>query len=350
MNEKYGTPSKRGIGSRTEDKLEYLQRAIEFAERNNVDIVVLAGDIFDKVNPPEKLRVAFLDLLAPLIEKNIHTYIIIGNHDTDTIYHNLAGESSFIRRLGEITKPPYGIPITIVDTHVLIKNFLGLDLLFVAWDKDESIKETLKRYNPAHFVFGHFQAVGATASGTEFHLSGGIEKDAFNKYIYTFLGHIHKFQYTDSWVHVGSIAKMDMGEAQDPKGFIHFKVTHEQFSWDFIEIPDRKFVNLSFTEPAEVDISTGLDVKDAVVKVTCEGSDAWFIHWDITSIPSKLYEAGAYRVVHQFVHINDKVSSTSDFVSQRNYTKMIEDYAETMKRKDLTLLGIEILNQGAICD
>lgn len=333
--------SSRGLGTRTEDKLNYFSLAVNKAIEEEVDLFVIGGDIFDKINPPEKLRVAFLDLVGLLLSKRIYTAILIGNHDTDLFHHNLMGEGSFVKKISTNS------PLYLVNPYLAF-NFLGLDLLFISWtNSDDRIKQIIKE-NPAHFIFGHFGVSGAQASGTEYHITEGIDPNLLTRHIYTFLGHYHRFQYTEHYAFGGSIARVDMGERDDPKGFIFFQVTKDQFSWDFIDINDRKFIDLKFEDPEPVKLD--LDVQGAVVKVTCEGSDAWLIKEDVTTIPNRLYSAGAYKVVHQFIHRNDKVSASIEYYSRKDYSKMVKDYAETLERSDLVDLGLSILYESNTCD
>lgn len=73
-----------GLNSRLSDRLASCGTAIEVATSSKSDVFIIDGDIFDKINPPEKLRKLFIKhVVAPLINFNIPIIINVGNHDTN---------------------------------------------------------------------------------------------------------------------------------------------------------------------------------------------------------------------------------------------------------------------------
>ena len=66
-----------------EDQKYILEQILKIAQEKSVDILLIAGDVYDKSVPGEK-AVQLLDLfLRKLVETGIKTYIISGNHDSD---------------------------------------------------------------------------------------------------------------------------------------------------------------------------------------------------------------------------------------------------------------------------
>ena len=66
-----------------EDQKYILEQILKIAQEKSVDVLLIAGDVYDKSVPGEK-AVQLLDLfLRKLVDTGIKTYIISGNHDSD---------------------------------------------------------------------------------------------------------------------------------------------------------------------------------------------------------------------------------------------------------------------------
>ncbi|MGX7174629.1 metallophosphoesterase family protein [Enterococcus ratti] len=64
-----------------EANLKVLSNIIEEAIINDVDFILFAGDSFHQNRPSLKMQKHFFDQMQRLNEKNIHLYMIFGNHD-----------------------------------------------------------------------------------------------------------------------------------------------------------------------------------------------------------------------------------------------------------------------------
>ena len=69
-----------GLEEREEDFYSQYLRAIDTFIENKVDIVICAGDIFDKARPTPKALNIFAKGLKKLFKNNINFYNIVGNH------------------------------------------------------------------------------------------------------------------------------------------------------------------------------------------------------------------------------------------------------------------------------
>lgn len=66
-----------------DDQRYVLKQVLEVAKKEQVDAIILAGDIYDKSIPSEK-AVALLDeFLRDVAAMQLHAYVITGNHDSD---------------------------------------------------------------------------------------------------------------------------------------------------------------------------------------------------------------------------------------------------------------------------
>ena len=70
------------------DDQEYmLDRLLEIAASRSVDALLIAGDVYDKAIPSEAATRMLDSFLSRLAKRNIRTYMISGNHDSDERLH-----------------------------------------------------------------------------------------------------------------------------------------------------------------------------------------------------------------------------------------------------------------------
>lgn len=68
--------------SMIEDQKYILQQITELADRENPDAVIIAGDVYDKSIPSVEAVNLFDDFLVSLAQRNLHVFVISGNHDS----------------------------------------------------------------------------------------------------------------------------------------------------------------------------------------------------------------------------------------------------------------------------
>lgn len=156
--------------SRMEEQLHVLSEICDLADREAVDMVVVAGDLFDAFNPPVEAVELFYKTLKRLAKNGARPVIAIaGNHDSPDrvdasdplakacgivlIGHPNAVVTPFKLEGGfEITKsdtgfielqlPKFNFPVRVLHTpyanEVRLKQFLGIE------DKGTALHETLK--------------------------------------------------------------------------------------------------------------------------------------------------------------------------------------------------------------
>lgn len=68
--------------SRIEEQEQFLQELCEIVAEEEVDVVLMAGDVFDTVNPPAAAEQLFYEYMAKMTnDKQCQVVIIAGNHD-----------------------------------------------------------------------------------------------------------------------------------------------------------------------------------------------------------------------------------------------------------------------------
>lgn len=62
---------------------------VKYAINNNINLIVIAGDVYEEYNPDEKIIKLFSKVIKYGIDNNIMFRIILGNHDTNGINHSM---------------------------------------------------------------------------------------------------------------------------------------------------------------------------------------------------------------------------------------------------------------------
>lgn len=337
--EKYGKPNADGTNSRLQDKLDAIEQAVKYAIDNEADLFVHLGDVYDKINPSEFLRSKFLRAIKPLIGK-IPIVIVIGNHDTDENVFSLMADDVLLETLQSEDIMIFEDPIEL--------EIEGVEFLIVPWKKDAIIEKELKSTKDK-IVLGHFGVDGAVASGSEFVLSKGISQTLFDRHLYTFLGHYHRYQHTDKFMYVGSIARADFGERNDPKGFVHIKVSGKKVKSKFISTHDRTFFQYTVNEgedPSFNELYNWDSLEGNIVKIIFHGPEDWYLSFNLSEVRHRVVDVlGAHRIFidHKKPGLAKDLSMDIDISS--NWRDGLEFYTSKKKRKDMLKLGEQIINE-----
>jgi len=68
--------------SRLEEQEEFLEDFVDIVKKNNIDLVIIAGDVYDSSNPPARAEKLFYDTLKKISANGERlTLVIAGNHD-----------------------------------------------------------------------------------------------------------------------------------------------------------------------------------------------------------------------------------------------------------------------------
>lgn len=68
--------------SRMDEQEEFLKDFVDIVEKNNIDLIIIAGDVYDNSNPPARAEKMFYDTLKKLSRNGERlTLVIAGNHD-----------------------------------------------------------------------------------------------------------------------------------------------------------------------------------------------------------------------------------------------------------------------------
>lgn len=234
--------------SRIPEQREVLAEILDIAVREQVDYLLVAGDVFDSSSPPAEAEHAVLGFLAQLIGKGIGAVIAGGNHDHPKRLEALRG---LLDPLQIFIRPEPAAPD---DGGIvrLSKNGESAVIAVLPWIPDRLLVDTAKLMLPedqwyaeyaevaggfcagfgAHFdpkainiLMAHLFVQGAQATASEraihtsapFAVSGAYFPASAH---YVALGHLHRPQQVASPApafFAGSTLQLDFGEAGQVK-------------------------------------------------------------------------------------------------------------------------------------
>lgn len=223
--------------SRMDEQEQFLNDFIDLVEEKNIDLVIIAGDVYDTSNPPARAEKMFYDTLKKLSKNGDRlTLVIAGNHDNP---ERLVAAGPLAMEHGIIM---VGTPKTIVQTgeygkHKVLNSGEGFieieingeksvlltvpypsekrlnEVLYGDMDTDEdrlksyserihSLFENLKsnfRHDTINIIVSHLFAMGSEEGGSERSIQLGgsyiVNGSCFPKEAqYVALGHVHKPQ------------------------------------------------------------------------------------------------------------------------------------------------------------
>ncbi|MDU6855769.1 MAG: exonuclease SbcCD subunit D [Clostridiales bacterium] len=229
-----------------EDQAYMLDQLIEYMIQEKIELLIIAGDVYDKSLPNEEAVALFNHFVSQVIGRlEIPTVIIAGNHDSNTRIH--FGSELFASKhlyiVGECEK---GYQQVTIEGSETIDVYL-IPYMEPAYVREIAGDETIKRHDDAMryltrqiekekndratLLVVHAFVAGGDLSDSERRLCAVgtaemVGADCFKPFTYTALGHLHKPQAIGS-EHIrysGSLLKYSISEANQPKCFVKLEI------------------------------------------------------------------------------------------------------------------------------
>jgi exonuclease SbcD len=217
-----------------------LDALIAQVREHEVDVVVLAGDVFDSAAPAASCYSLLTDALVSLSDAGAHVIVTSGNHDSAA---RLGFQSALLRSgITVLTDPAAaGTPVTIDDADGPV-HFYGIPYLEPAivrhrWEGVELrsqaqtlghvmglVRDDLSKRAGRSVVISHCFAAGVEATpGVEREIRQGsldvVPLSVFDGPDYVALGHIHGRQtLSDRVRYAGAPLHYSFGEGDKPRG------------------------------------------------------------------------------------------------------------------------------------
>jgi DNA repair protein SbcD/Mre11 len=269
---------------RTADLRTAVERVAAYCKQENVDVLLVAGDLFSELARPDGLREAihhWQEVFREFLETGGTVLTLTGNHDNEsfcqTLVHAMTLASPTVGKPGE-TVPPGRLYLAAEPTFLRLQDRLGgYDVQFVmmpyptpsrflkgeaglkygspeeknkllvsAWaDALRDIRAHPRYDSKAPAVLGaHVHVHGSSVGPSLFRITSEEDvvvegADLPKQFDYVALGHIHKPQYLGE-KHVrycGSIERMDLGEQGDQKGVVIVEIGPDGRKDDPVVLP-----------------------------------------------------------------------------------------------------------------
>lgn len=221
-----------------EDQSFILNKISEAALAEQVDAVVIAGDIYDRSAPSAEAVALMDDFLTGLVQKKIPVLMIGGNHDSPEriAFANeiLAEQGLYIA--GTYQEPPrtfvledaYG-PVHFVMLPFVKSSLVGEENAAAAVAHILGKMPVRPTENGRYVLITHFFVTGTggeqpeLSDSEEAGMAGGLDSvpaSLFTGFSYVALGHIHKPQHMGGGriYYAGSPLKYSFSEWKTPKG------------------------------------------------------------------------------------------------------------------------------------
>lgn len=195
--------------SMLDDQRYILKQILEHVAEEHPDVVILAGDIYDKPVPPAEAVQLFDQFLCGLAEQGVEVMIISGNHDSA---ERIAFGGKLMEHSGVHVSPVYDgdvKPVELEDAYGIVQFFL---LPFIkpihvrrcyAEEEIESYTDAMRtaishmerNADARQVLVTHQFVTGAERSDSEEISVGGtdnVDVTVFDGFDYVALGHIHR--------------------------------------------------------------------------------------------------------------------------------------------------------------
>ncbi|GAA0369426.1 exonuclease SbcCD subunit D [Microbispora corallina] len=208
----------------------FVDHLVETAREERVDVVVVAGDVYDRALPPVDAVALCNEALARLKALGVHTVLISGNHDSAV---RLGFGADLMERVHLRTDPGRAwVPVVVGDVAFFGIPYLEPEIVKGPWELAERSHTAALTYamdrvraHPARrkVVLAHAFVTGGEASDSERDISVGgvahVPLAAFSGVDYAALGHLHGRQTMSETVrYSGSPIAYSFSEAGQRKG------------------------------------------------------------------------------------------------------------------------------------
>ncbi|BCL33666.1 exonuclease subunit SbcD [Nostoc sp. MS1] len=328
-----------GLNTRLEDFVNTLSVCIDRALGDPVDLVIFGGDAFPDATPPPYVQEAFASQFRRLVDAQIPTVLLVGNHDQHS--QGQGGASlNIYRTLGV---PGFVVGDRLMTHHIQTRNG-KVQVITLPWltrstlmTRQETeglalaevnqllterlqvvIEGEIRRLDPdvPTVLLAHLMADNANL-GAERYLAVGkgftlplslLTRPCFD---YVALGHVHRHQNLNKSnnppvIYPGSIERVDFSEEKEDKGYVMIELEKGNVHWEFCPLPVRSFRTI------EVDVSKADDPQAAIVKAIAK--------YDIQDAVVRLI----YKLRSEQMDVIDNASLHTALSSAHTYTIQAE--------------------------
>ncbi len=264
-----------GVHSRLRDFLASLDRLVDEAIDQQIDLVLFCGDAFKNREPSETHQNALARRLKKLSDAGIKVFLLVGNHDLPNaigksnaldIYRTLQVPGITVGRVPQIypidTKKGRvqiaAIPYPSRSSWLSRSDKSGKSISELEEEMAANLaavaRQLAAQINPdiPAVLCAHITVDGAVAGSEKCIMVGrdlavpasALQHDPFS---YVALGHIHRHQVVAEnppVVYSGSLDRIDFGEEKEKKGYVIVELDNAHCSYRFCELSTRPFITV----------------------------------------------------------------------------------------------------------
>jgi len=305
-----------GLSTRLSDFLKVLDKLVDYALNDSVDLVLFCGDAYRSRDPSQTHQREFAKRMGRLAANGIAVFLLVGNHDLPNamgransveIFDTLAVQNIYIGgRPGT-----YRLSTKSGDVQVVALPWARRSALLAKEDAknltaeqvNEKLQQTLTNIlahevdlldNSVPAVLAGHVSVSTARTGSErtmlvgqdyFMLHSSLSRPELD---YVALGHIHRRQVLSEnppMVYAGSLERVDFGDEDNEKGFYVVELDtsksagERMLSYDFHPVSARRFLTVEVDANSDDPTSTVLaaiakkDIADAIVRLIIKVSE-----------------------------------------------------------------------------
>jgi DNA repair exonuclease SbcCD nuclease subunit len=275
---------------RGHDFLANYATALEPALTGEVDIVVHAGDVFDRPSIAPSVAYQALEPLRRIADRGVPVFIVPGNHERSRLPHarfaahpcvNVFDRPrTFVAEVRGRKIAIAGFPYERRDVRA---RFAGL------------VQETACRRESTalRLLCMHHCFEGATVGPADYTFTTAADvvraRDVSSQFAAVLSGHIHRHQVLTTdlagrplaapVLYPGSIERTSIAETDEPKGFVIVRVSQASVRWEFRRLPARPMIRRDVAaggmSPASLESAVRAIIDcappDAVVSIRVDG-------------------------------------------------------------------------------
>jgi len=311
-----------GLNARGMDFLSSFKNIVDIAVKKKVNVLLVVGDFFTRVNPHPRYLLEVMKDLKKLSRANVITIFVSGNHETPKMVTtvnplSLLGQIDNVYVFLEPTSIEIdGIDFVCVPAPPLFDEIKDLfnPLLQLALKNSKSERKILA----AHLPLG--QASISSERTLESFIGECVDaKQISDKFMYAALGHMHKFQQLKHEgmpiVYSGSSERYEWGEEGDDKFAVLIEIA-DNVEISPIKLPVRNMLtiidqNCSGLSAVKINKlvleaigNNKREIKDSLVRIKLDNIDIdeyRLIDWNIIKQSLSEYEAFDFKLQPQTV-------------------------------------------------
>jgi DNA repair exonuclease SbcCD nuclease subunit len=297
---------------RGHDFFANYERALEPVQRGEVDVVVHAGDVFDRPTVAPSLAYQAYEPLRRVAELGIPVLVVPGNHERSRLPHRRLLAHPNIH----VFEGPRTVVITARGADVAFSGFpyerRDVRAQFPALLEQTGWRDTATR---RRVLCVHHCVEGATVGPADYVFTTANDvirhRDIPREFAAVFTGHVHRHQVLSSdlegrrlttpVLYPGSVERTAFAEAEETKGFmvVHLSLADSParaIDWEFRPLPARPMHRLDLVAAEDVQALVSA-VHEAIAAVEGDAVLTLRVHGELTDAHWDALSAKSLRAI-----------------------------------------------------